>query len=218
MKLKQCIICLEDIIKTDKINCTTCNCKGSIGSYHDTCLDVYLDNSFENKRIICGICHTKFNFSRNLCINRVIKYNKSEPELIVIESKPEITEEDLKNSNDFYRPWRRILVSFIRIIISIILLNLTNNYYKYLGIIIFPFNNIKKIYNFFINTQIVSCIILCIFIDKITKESIDYVANIITISYIINLIIYLSFCYIILYSLINKYDLFLGGIFYILLY
>lgn len=66
----ECKFCYTEIYQNEFINCTTCDCKGSISYIHDTCLYEFIEKNYPyissyNK---CKICNGEYKFSRYLCV------------------------------------------------------------------------------------------------------------------------------------------------------
>ena len=74
-----CKFCYEHATVTNKINCTSCNCKGSIKNIHDECILNFLKIKHSKNLIekcICNTCNSKYILSRYLKIKLFIEsYN-----------------------------------------------------------------------------------------------------------------------------------------------
>lgn len=217
MILKECVFCMEVVIKTDKINSSSCNCKGSIGNYHDSCLNHYYIKCDHKEKSICKTCNSEFIFSRNYIVNKLIRDNTSKNIILKDNLNSKITQDNINSANKFINnSIHSIYVNSLRVVISIFLLMLENNYYKYYGIIIFPFVIFKLMrflsFNFFIVIQLAQIKI----IDKIAKYSIDFVDITKNISLFLLILSSFLFYYFILYLITNKCDLILSFVFYVL--
>lgn len=187
--MNTCYICLEDIIKSENINCTTCNCIGSIGHVHDKCLYTFnlkqnttLINSndqrlfYDPKFIKCGICKSDFKLSKQL--NVLIKLSNNINANIIRRDylNQEITEQDIEVAKKFVEKHNKYKLIYDIVMISIIvcLFLYFNNW----------FTNTLPIYYYFINCDnriylgnFVNFIMLKIvqFVELFTLYSIDYI-------------------------------------------
>lgn len=62
-----CKFCYESVYCTDKINCTKCNCKGTMSNVHDKCILEFIKHQQQKQsNLICSVCNTKYKLSRYL--------------------------------------------------------------------------------------------------------------------------------------------------------
>lgn len=178
--MNTCYICLEDIIKSENINCTTCNCIGSIGHVHDKCLytfnlkqtkeyrliDGNLQGSFyDSKFIKCSICKSEFKLSNQL--NVLTKLSNNINPYIITRNylNNEITEQDIEMAKIFVKKHNKnkLIYNIVMISIIVCLFLYFNNW----------FTNTLPIYFFFINCT--NRIYLCMFLNFITLKSVEFV-------------------------------------------
>lgn len=172
-----CYICMEEVIKTDNINCTTCKCKGSIGHIHDTCLNKYINGAY--KDICCKICNTKYTYSRNFIVNKLIPVNPNT--IIKNPDNNPITINDIENSKLYI--YRYYITNITKILIAMGLLYFNNFYIKLFGLW-FMFTTIGCLRpNIYICQLLFNLAVIEIkCIELFTMYSIDYV-DIILMSY-----------------------------------
>ena len=101
----QCRICHCELIVTNNINCTKCNCTGTIGNIHDSCLIEFMKYKKENK---CEICNEKYIFSKYINLELLIKnYKYKYNQLLLLDIRNYknkiITSEDIKNAYEKYQ-------------------------------------------------------------------------------------------------------------------
>uniref|UniRef100_A0A6C0AFG3 RING-CH-type domain-containing protein n=1 Tax=viral metagenome TaxID=1070528 RepID=A0A6C0AFG3_9ZZZZ len=217
--MNTCYICLEDIIKSENINCTTCNCMGSIGHVHDKCLYTFSlkqtkeyrlidgnpQRSFYNQKFTkCGICNSEFKLSNQLKVLNKLS-NNINPNIIRRDYlNNEITEQDIEMAKRFVKKHKKHKLIYDIIIISIIicLFLYFNNW----------FTNTLPIYFFFINC--IDRIYLCNFVNFITLKSVRFIElfTLLSVDYI-NLILFIIgstyyisvFCFsLVIYYIIKK--------------
>ena len=149
-----CFICLEIVTKTEKINCTTCLCKNSIGHIHDSCLQTYAIKCKDISN--CPVCKSKYTFSRNFEVNKLIRDNVN-PNVIVRDNLNRIiTDEDILIGKRETRTSNIYLIMYISLIVAI-------------GFYCFSLNN------FYAD----SCGIFCIILIKATLSKSNFCLNII---------------------------------------
>lgn len=197
MQTYTCFVCLEELIKTDKINCSSCKCKGTIGHIHDSCLEIYM-NKRDDGGLKCQTCKSYYNFSRNLTVNRLIRSNPDPNYIVKDPLNREITPEDISQSKKFLKSYydKIYIISIINIIIGSYLLSFKNFYFRMIGILFLTsiiwtlFTNIITDIGIFIQ------ILLLKIVDIFTHRSIDYLditslISFVTIAMINLLILYL---------------------------
>lgn len=99
----KCKICYESLWSNDKINCTTCGCRGSMSHIHDECILKYMIHQTNKElNLTCTVCNRKYELSRYLKIKYFLKNYKTDKEIRLMNKNREQTVNIIKLLFYFY--------------------------------------------------------------------------------------------------------------------